>query len=174
MDKSQNISIPKKMRAKYDEITEMTDKVCKEYLDDEYAGLAQEMTASLARKRTSPLETGKAEVWACGIVYALGRINFLFDKAQTPYMKQDELCALFGVKQRTASTKASAIMDMLNTMEMDPRWCRISLLDDNPLVWLYQTSSGFIIDLRDAPRDIQEQAFKAGLIPYIPDDRENN
>jgi hypothetical protein len=30
---------------------------------------------------------------------------------------------------------------------------------------------GIIVDLRAMPRDIQEQAFVAGLIPFIPADR---
>jgi len=32
-------------------------------------------------------------------------------------------------------------------------------------------ASGFIIDIRDAPREIQELAYQKGLIPYIPADR---
>jgi hypothetical protein len=30
---------------------------------------------------------------------------------------------------------------------------------------------GFIFDLRFMPRGVQEQAFDAGLIPFIPTDR---
>jgi hypothetical protein len=29
--------------------------------------------------------------------------------------------------------------------------------------------NGFIIDVRHAPREIQEEAFRKGLIPYLPD-----
>ncbi len=37
----------------------------------------------------------------------------------------------------------------------------------NPLAWMIQVD-GFIVDARDAPREIQEEAFLRGLIPYIP------
>ncbi|MDZ8257440.1 DUF6398 domain-containing protein [Nostoc sp. ChiQUE01b] len=36
------------------------------------------------RKRPSPLATGQAKSWACGIVHALGMVNFLYDSSQTP------------------------------------------------------------------------------------------
>ncbi len=31
--------------------------------------------------------------------------------------------------------------------------------------------NGFIMDVRHAPREVQEMAFEKGLIPYIPADR---
>ena len=46
-----------------------------------------------------------------------------------------------------------------------------SRLDDNPMVWMLQVN-GFMVDVRHAPREVQEIAFKKGLIPYIPADRQ--
>jgi hypothetical protein len=40
-------------------------------------------------------------------------------------------------------------------------------VNDNLLVWMIQVN-GFVIDARHAPREIQEEAFRKGLIPYIP------
>jgi hypothetical protein len=34
-----------------------------------------------------------------------------------------------------------------------------------------QRSRGSAVDLRSAPREVQEIAFEKGMIPYIPDDR---
>jgi hypothetical protein len=31
--------------------------------------------------------------------------------------------------------------------------------------------NGFIIDVRNAPRQVQQFAFDNGLIPYIPDEK---
>jgi hypothetical protein len=78
------------------------------------------MAARLSRKRPSPLSHGRIEIWACAIVYAVGRINFLFDKAVTPHMKPDELCGAFDVKQSTVSGKAGKILDMLDAIVLDP------------------------------------------------------
>lgn len=60
-------------------------------------------------------------------------------------------------------------MRMFGLMQMDPDWTLPSRLDDNPLAWLI-TVDGFIIDARYAPRIIQEEAYRRGLIPYIPED----
>jgi hypothetical protein len=46
----QSDSVPAKMQPVYDEITALTDAVCREHLDDDYVQLARKMTAALARK----------------------------------------------------------------------------------------------------------------------------
>ena len=46
----------------------------------------------------------------------------------------------------------------------------LSRLEDNPLVWMSQVN-GLMVDVRQAPREVQEIAFRKGLIPYIPADR---
>src|SRR6266699_3330643 len=81
---SQNV--PKEMQARFDEITQLTDAFSQAYLNDEYALLCRELTATLCRKRPSPLARGKATTWACGIIHALGMVNFLFDSSQTPHI----------------------------------------------------------------------------------------
>ena len=70
--------VPKDMQARFDEITQLTDAFCHTYLNDEYKQLCCELTATLCRKRPSPLVRGKATTWACGIIHALGMVNFLF------------------------------------------------------------------------------------------------
>ena len=52
----------------------------------------------------------------------------------------------------------------------DPRWTVPSHIKQNPLTWMAEVG-GLIVDLRAMPRDVQEQAFDAGLIPFIPADR---
>jgi hypothetical protein len=161
-------SVPKLMQPLYDAITGMTDAVCTEHLSEEYAQLCRKMAATLARKRPSPLTRGRTETWACGIAYALGSVNFLFDKTQTPHMSAGDLCALFGVAKSTGSAKSREIQDMLDITLLDPRWCPPSKLADNPMAWMIQVN-GLIVDARYAPRQIQEEAFRLGLIPYVPD-----
>jgi len=162
------ISVPKKMRAKYDEIVKLTDDFCQVHLNDEYAELCREMAAKLSRKRHSPLEKGRVKSWAAAIIYTIGRINFLFDKTQTPHLKARQLCQLIGVSQNTASSKSTEIMRMFNLTQFDPDWTLPSRMDGNPLAWMISVN-GLIVDARSAPREIQEEAFRLGLIPYLPD-----
>jgi hypothetical protein len=173
MPNQKNLKIPEHMRSRYDEIVGLIDAFCKAHLNDEYADLCRKMAAKLSRKRPSPLERGQAKVWAGAILYTIGRINFLFDKSQDPYMDARELCQLVGVSQSTASAKATEIMRMFGLMQMHPDWTLPSLIDQNPLVWMISVN-GFVIDARYAPRHIQEEAYRLGLIPYIPDQREES
>lgn len=163
-------SVPNEMRATYDAIVALTDKVCKEHLNDEYATMCRQLAAALARKRPSPLGRGKPEVWACGIAYTIGMVNFLFDKTQKPHIRADELCKAFGVSPSTGGNKSQLIRKMFDMMQMDPRWTVPSMMDKNPFAWLISVN-GLMIDARHAPREVQEIAFRKGLIPYIPGER---
>jgi len=170
MPKRNPDTVPKSVAPVYSAIVALTDKVCHEHLSDEYAVLARRLAAKLARKRPTPLKRGKPAIWACGIVYALGTVNFLFDKSQSPHMRADELCAAFGVSKSSGANKAKLIRDTFNMYQFDPDWCLPSLIDENPLVWLLEVN-GLIVDIRHMPREVQEIAYQRGLIPYIPADR---
>jgi hypothetical protein len=58
-------------------------------------------------------------------------------------------------------------MDLLHIDLMDPEWTLPSRIDDNPMVWMISVN-GLILDARYVPREIQEAAYRKGLIPYIP------
>jgi hypothetical protein len=162
--------IPKTTEPFFQAIINLNDAVCHQYLNDEYAALARNLAAALARKRPSPIQRGDPEIWACGILYALGTVNFLFDPSQSPHMRADELCAAFGVKKSSGANKAKQIRDMFKMYQMDPNWCLPSLVGENPLIWLLQVN-GLMVDARNMPREVQEIAYRKGLIPYIPADR---
>jgi Domain of unknown function (DUF6398) len=164
-------SVPKAMRATFEAVVRLTDEFCRERLNEEYAELARSMAAALSRKRPSPLASGRARTWACAILYELGRVNFLSDRASQPYMTLAELRAGFGVSQGTASAKARVIEDALRVRLFDPEWTLPSLRDQNPMVWMAEVN-GLLVDLRRMPREVQEIAYAKGMIPYIPADRE--
>lgn len=170
MASAQGKQVPAKMRETYEAVVALTDAFCRAHLNEEYADLARTLTATLCRKRPSPLAQGRPKTWACGIVYALGQVNFLFDKSQDPYLSATDVCAGFGVSQASASSKAKTIRDALDLMPLDPRWSLPSRLDDNPLVWMLEVN-GFILDVRSLPRSVQIEAYERGLIPYLPHER---
>ena len=163
--KSEKVS--KKMQPTHDAIATLTDKFCDEYLNAEYAQLARQMTAALCRKRPSPLERGRQDVWACGIVYALGSVNFLFHQSQEPSMSSIDLCQRFGVNKRTGEAKSKVVRDLLNIKWLDLNWWLPSRLDVHPTAWFVQVND-MIVDARHMPREIQEICVEKGLIPYLP------
>ncbi|MEZ4527389.1 MAG: DUF6398 domain-containing protein [Desulfobacterales bacterium] len=162
--------VPKEMQETFENITRLSNEFCKKFLNEEYAQLIRYAAAALCRKRPSPLAKGRADSWACGITHALGMVNFLYDKTHQPFMNASELYEAYGVSRSTGLAKSKAVRDLLKMSQLDLTWCLPSRLDDNPLTWLIMVN-GFIVDSRQMPREVQEEAFEKGFIPCIPDDR---
>ena len=78
---------------------------------------------------------------------------------------QTPLWEHFDLSSSTMQAKSKQIRDLLGMYPMDPDWSIPSMIDQNPLVWMLGVN-GFIIDVRQAPREVQEEAFRKGLIPY--------
>ncbi|MEZ5120727.1 MAG: DUF6398 domain-containing protein [Solirubrobacterales bacterium] len=95
------LRMPTVVRAPASAIIDITDAVCRDHLDEEYGRMARRLVARLARKRPSPLLRGDARIWAAGVLYAIGRINFLFDPSQRPHLSAAQLAAAVGAKQTT-------------------------------------------------------------------------
>jgi len=162
-------SIPQAVRPAYYEIMGLTDAFCREHLNAEYGALCQKLAGILARKRPSPLTSGKPESWACGIVRVVGWVNFLSDPSQPGYMRMSDIDQGFGVSEATGSAKSKAIRSLLRIDPLDPEWTLPSRMDQNPVAWMIQVD-GLIVDARHLPREIQEEAYRKGLIPYISGD----
>jgi len=167
------MKVPKSMLEKYEAIAPLITAFCEGYLNEEYATVSLLMLEKLCRKRPSPLLSGNPNTWACGIVYAVGSNNFLFDKSQTPHMRAYDLAEKFGLSPNTAGNKAREINRLLNIRVLEPEWTLPSRIENNPVVWMYKSRDGFIFDARYAPVEVQEDLYDAGMIPYIPAYRKN-
>lgn len=160
--------MPVALRPVVSDIVAITDAFCADHLDEEYAQLSRRLIETLARRRPSPLARGDRRIWAAGVVYAIGRVNFLSDPAQRPHLRTDELARLFGVKEQTMGNKGRLIMDLLRIGMMDPAWTRQDMIEMNPMAWLVQLDNGFVVDARTLPMDRQEEAAWLGPIPHVP------
>lgn len=149
-------------------IVGLIDEFCREHLNEEYAGLCRKLAEKLARKRPSPLVSGKPQTWACGIVRTIGWVNFLDDRSQTPHMKLTAIDKAFGVGESTGQGKSMLIRRTLKIRPMDPEWSLRSRIERNPTAWMIWVN-GFLVDARFLKREIQEEALRKGLIPYIPE-----
>jgi len=170
VSKSENV--PKSMRDKYQAIIELTNSFSQKHLNDEYSQLIRYAVATLCRKRPSPLATGRVNTWACGITHAIGMVNFLFDKSQTPYIGSSDLYKEFGVGQSTGQGKSKQVRDILKMYQLDPNWSISSRTNSNPMVWMLSVN-GVVVDVRSMPREVQQMALDQGLIPYIPGDEKS-
>lgn len=167
MIKLDELRIPKAALPAAAQVVAVTDKLCAEHLDEQYADLCRQLTAMLARKRPSPLARGDLRIWAAGVVYALGQINFLFDPSGRPYLDTDELSELLGVKKTTMANKAKLIRDALKIGHSSLEFQRRDVVDRNPLAWYVQVDD-LVLDARMLPVPLQQEAHRRGLIPYLP------
>jgi hypothetical protein len=161
------LKIPAATRTVATDIIALTDKTCLELLDEEYADLARHVIAKLARKRPSPILSGRAPSWAGAVIYALGQVNFLFDSTSKPYATADDLSAAFGVSKSTLANKAKQVRDFLKMDWGKTEFLREDMIEANPMVWFIR-ADGIVLDARHAPPEIQLQALVKGFIPYIP------
>ncbi len=161
------LKIPKGMRPVAEDIIQITDQVCGKFLDAEYAALARQAVAKLARKRPSPLLSGRRGTWAAAVVYALGQVNFLFDASSEPYLTADDLSAAFGIAKSTMGSKAKQVRDLLKMDHFTTEFMRADVMAENPMVWFIEVD-GLVMDSRTLPIAYQAAAFQRGYIPYIP------
>jgi len=143
-----------------EQVITLTDAVCAELLHEEYAGLARHVVAKLARKPSSPLRSGRAATWAGGVIYALGQVNFLFDRSSEPYVSHD-LAEAFGLSKSTLGQKARQVRDMLKMTWGTPEFLRAEQVDGSQMIWFIEVN-GIPLDARCLPLEIQVEAYLKG------------
>jgi Domain of unknown function (DUF6398) len=159
--------VPRSLRTIVDEIEAFTDRFCAERLDAEYAVLCRRLVAKLARKRPSPLARGAPRIWAAGVLYAVGRANFIFDRSQPIHLSGNELAALTSVPNTTMANKARRICELVELSPFSFEFSRRDMLQHNPLAWLVEVN-GIPVDARSLPPEVQAEARRRGLIPDLP------
>lgn len=160
-------TVPEAAKPAYDVIVGLTDAFCQAHLSWEYQMLCRKLAAALARKRPSPLTRGKPELWACAVLRVIGWVNFLADSSNSPHMKLTAIDKAFGVAESTGQGKAKAIRNLLKIRQFDFHWMLRRQVEESPMAWMIDVN-GFVLDARRLKREVQEGAFRKGLIPYIP------
>jgi Domain of unknown function (DUF6398) len=85
----------------------------------------------------------------------------------SPYLTADELSEGFGIAKATMGTKAKLVRDLLKIDQFSPEFQRADVIAANRAVWFIEVD-GLIMDARQLSLEIQEEAFRLGLIPYVP------
>jgi len=114
------------------QLLEMVSIFCTEKLNDDYFRLCEKLIRKLGRKRDVPFQRGKLEIWAAAVVYAIGSINFLFDKSFEPYMTPAQINDYFGTKNTTVTGKAREIKDLFNLWYFNPEFSTQKMTEENP------------------------------------------
>lgn len=164
-------SVPVAMRPTFNAIVALTDRFCRERWTEEYAELCRKLAAALCRKRPSPLQGSRSlNTWAAGIVHAIALFNFLFDRSNPRYLSASDLAAAFGLSVNTVSARSKAARDYLGLGSYDWHWAVPSQQADYPGAWSIMVD-GWVVDARSVPREVQEEAYRKGFIPFVWADR---
>lgn len=160
------LNVPHALRPDVEQIVALTDGLCDEHLDAEYARLCARLVAKLSRKRPSPLLRGDLRIWAAATIYTVGSVNFLFDRSQPLHLTSDDLSDLTGVPKSTMANKAKQIRDLLGLGRLDLELCRRDMIERHPSAWYVQVD-GLIVDARQLPEALQDECRRRRLIPDL-------
>ncbi|MGP8319414.1 MAG: DUF6398 domain-containing protein [Methanosarcinaceae archaeon] len=136
-------------------LVDMTAGFCDEYLDEEYEHLCDKLIKKMGRKRNVPYLSGNMEIWAAAIVYALGQMNFLFDKSTTPFASADDICNYFGTSKSTTSQKSKLIRDMFKMRYFDDEFSTSSVLKNSPYS-NFVMMDDLVVSIDDLPPELQD------------------
>jgi len=147
------------IKNKEKELLGLTDTFCEQKLDGDYSQLCKKLILKLGRKLEVPFKRGKIEIWAAAVVYAIGSINFLFDKSFEPYLTAEQISEYFGTKNSTVSNKARQIKEMFDMSYFNPEFLTQRMTESNPINDMVMVD-GFIVPLSSIPEDLQEMVKK--------------
>lgn len=148
------------LKEKEQKLLDLAGSFCAQELDDDYYQLCEKLIKKLGRKKDVPFKRGKLEIWAAAVIYAVGSINFLFDKSFEPYMSAEQISEYFGTKNSTVSNKARQIKDMFDIFHFSPEFSTNKMTADNPMNKLVMVD-GLIAPLSSLPPDLQEMVREA-------------
>jgi hypothetical protein len=158
---NQTMKEKKIVEEKMEQLIGMTGGFCQQFLDEDYKQLCEKLIRKMSRKRLVPFLSGRIEIWAAAVVYALGSINFLFDKSFKPYATAEDICNYFGTSKSTTSQKSKVIRDMFRMGYYDSEFSTRHMKENSPFSNLVMIN-GLIVDKRHLAPEIQEMLKREG------------
>jgi len=163
----------------------MVGDFTRDNIDEEYTLLCSNLVKKLGRKHDVPFKRGRLEIWASAVVYAIGQINFLFDKSFEPYLTPDDICNYFNTKKSTVSSKAKTIRDLLKLEYYDEEFSTEKMVENNPFNNFVMTEEGIIVsksmlfeeksllDLLEEQIGLDKEIIKETLVEDFIEKKEN-
>jgi len=147
------------IKAKEEELLDLTAAFCAQKLNDEYFQLCEKLIRKLGQEEEVPFKRGKIGIWAAAVVYAIGSINFLFDKSFEPYMTAEQISEYFGTKNSTVSNKARRIKKMFDMWHFDREFSTQRMAEKDPRNNMVVVDD-LIVPLSMIPEHLQELVRK--------------
>ena len=117
----------------------------------------------MSRKHQVPFLRGRVNTWAGAIIYALGQVNFLFDRSFEPYASADDIAQHFGVSKSTLGQKAKQIRDMFKMSYWDREFSTQRMVESNPMRNMVMIN-GLIVPADMLEPEVQAELRRRGII----------
>lgn len=107
----------------YNEIKQLVQKFCGQYLNSELEGYVLKLLDTVSRSKKLDISRGKKEIWAASIIHVIARLNFLFDNVNEHFITVNIICDYFNTKKSTTGNKANQIEKACRISIGDKRFC---------------------------------------------------
>ena len=125
-----------------DEIFEKIKPFCENYLNDELTGYAQALLLTVQKNRRLNIFRGDLNSWAAAVVYAIARLNFLFDRDDAHYVTPELICDYFNTEKKATMSKADHIIEVCGLVLGDKKFSGKNITS---MFNYYKTKVGFIV-----------------------------
>jgi hypothetical protein len=142
------------------QIVDLVNSFCIQKLDEEYLTLSERLIKKIYTQDPNAFNRGKIEVWAGAIVYAIGSINFLFDKETQPYASATDFEDFFKAKKSSIANKARQIKEKFELYHFCNEFTTKHINSMNPFNDVVMVD-GMMVPLTELPEHIQEMVKEA-------------
>jgi hypothetical protein len=140
----------------------MLDQFCHPPLHPTLVAGGTALAAMLCNQADDWMRRGQPNVWVCGILHAIAKVNHCFDPSHPYAIQPADLYQVCGVSAQAAQRRSRQICDRFQ-LDQDPQWQLPLPADPNP--WMVSVS-GLAVDVRLLPPALQAIAQQRGLMPH--------
>lgn len=107
------LDVPDPLRPRVEEVLAELVRVCDAVLDEHFLAQAAVVLGDVARVAGSGLGRGRADIWAGGILYALGQDEELWSPYSERYVPPDQLARIVGASRASLMKRANDVRDLV-------------------------------------------------------------
>jgi hypothetical protein len=109
-----NEKVPQSVAVKYNEIATIIINFWDEVQNEDIKRLSLKALTKLSRLRSSPITNGGERLWAAGISYAIGSVNFIIGNKLSNQLTPDYFAQWFGYSKISVKAKSNTVKKAIN------------------------------------------------------------
>ncbi|MEM9935626.1 MAG: DUF6398 domain-containing protein [Bacteroidota bacterium] len=148
-------------------IKQYVESFCVQHQLEELTPIATHATYLLCRTGSHILDQEAYVYWACGIMMNLLKVNGLFSRAGARTFTPKQVATLFQLSAAQGTKSANKVKSLLRMRSFDPEWQMKGRQLSSPNAWMIWFD-GKLVDARKLSTDMQQKAYRQGLIPFLP------